>query len=228
MNCPVNCPVSGPIPAADDQAAEGQRPFEAQTEALLAIHGETLLHLAASSVAHGLRYGLPLPVGITDQPVELQRPGAAFVTLKRHGQLRGCVGSAQAHRPLATDVAENAFAAGFCDTRFHPLSAEEVDGLTVSVSLLSPPAAIPFTSEGDLLDQLKPGEDGVILRVNSHRALFLPQVWQQLPQPRQFLEQLKLKAGLPAAFWSEDVRAWRFVCRSISSEQLAEPAAVWS
>jgi hypothetical protein len=96
------------------------------------------------------------------------------------------------------------------------------------VSLLSAPAAIPFTDEDDLLHRLKPGEDGLILRINSHRALFLPQVWQQLPEPRQFLDQLKLKAGLPAAFWSKDVQAWRFICRSISSDQLADPAGVWA
>ncbi|MCU0838207.1 MAG: AmmeMemoRadiSam system protein B [Rhodospirillales bacterium] len=219
--------------AADEKTTatattDDRRQFAAETEALLAQHGETLLHLAASSVTHGLRCGQSLPVGIADQPGALLQPGASFVTLKRSGQLRGCVGSAQAHRPLAHDVTENAFAAAFHDTRFPPLTAEEIDGLTVSVSLLSAPAAIPFTDEDDLLHRLKPGEDGLILRINSHRALFLPQVWQQLPEPRQFLDQLKLKAGLPAAFWSKDVQAWRFICRSISSDQLADPAGVWA
>jgi AmmeMemoRadiSam system protein B/AmmeMemoRadiSam system protein A len=201
--------------------------FADATEALLSRHGETLLHLAAASISHGLRYGSTLPVSVADQPADLQQLGASFVTLKRQGQLRGCVGSAQAHRPLAVDVAENGFAASFRDTRFRPLTPEELEGLKISVSVLSPPAPIPFKGERDLLEKLKPGEDGIIIRVNNHRALFLPQVWEQLPQPRQFLDQLKRKAGLPADFWSDDLKAWRFASRSISSEQLAEPGNLW-
>lgn len=224
--------ASGGKVGTDDQAAgrsgDGGDDAVQRLEGLLSRHGETLLHLAAASINHGLRYGVPLQVSIADQPTELRQPAASFVTLKREGQLRGCVGSAEAHRPLAADVAENSYAASFRDSRFRPLSPDELHGLTLSISLLSPPTPIVFRDEADLARQLKPGEDGLLIHVNNHRALFLPQVWEQLPRPQQFLEQLKRKAGLPAAFWSDDLRAWRFASRSVSSDQLPAPEALWS
>ena len=128
----------------------------------------------------------------------LQQCGATFVTLTKDGQLRGCIGSLEAARPLATDVAENALGAAFRDPRFPRLAAEEWPRCRIEVSLLSAPKRIEFADEADLLAQLEPGVDGVILEADGCRATFLPQVWESLPDKRAFLGELVKKAGLPA------------------------------
>lgn len=128
----------------------------------------------------------------------LAQPGATFVTLTRDGALRGCIGSLQASRPLGIDVAENAHGAAFRDPRFAPVSAEEWPRCRVEVSLLSTAKVLPFADEADLLAQVVPGEDGLILEAEGRRATFLPQVWEGLPDKRQFLRELARKAGLPA------------------------------
>jgi AmmeMemoRadiSam system protein A len=115
-----------------------------------------------------------------------------------------------AWRPLAEDVAENAYKSALADPRFPPVSAAEVDGLQISVSVLSPPEPIPARNEAELLAALRPGEDGLIVEDGGRRALFLPSVWEHLGEPRQFLAHLKLKAGLPADHWSPDFAARRF------------------
>ena len=127
----------------------------------------------------------------------LAQPGATFVTLTREGALRGCIGSLQASRPLGLDVAENAHGAAFRDPRFAPVSAEEWRRCRVEVSLLATPKVLPFADEADLLAQVVPGEDGLILEAEGRRATFLPQVWEGLPDKRQFLRELARKAGLP-------------------------------
>ena len=168
-----------------------------------------LIGLARDSIRHGLANGAPLPVP-AGRPAELARPGAAFVTLKREGALRGCIGSPAAWRPLGEDVADNAFKAAFRDPRFPPVAAAELDGLAVSVSVLTAPAPMLFADEAGLLAQLRPRVDGLIIEDEGRRALFLPSVWEQLPDPRQFLAQLRLKAGLAASHWSPGFRASRF------------------
>jgi len=135
---------------------------------------------------------------------------ATFVTLQKQGELRGCIGRLEAARPLAEDIAGNAYSAAFEDPRFQPLHESELDGLEIHLSLLTPSEPLAFTSEQDLLDQLRPGEDGLILAEGSRRGTFLPSVWEQLTTPRQFLEHLKLKAGLPASYWSNSIKAWRY------------------
>jgi len=174
------------------------------TEAL----GSILLVLARNAIARHL--GLHQ----TTQPdmsfPALDQPGATFVTLTQHGELRGCIGSLEAHRPLSLDVQENAVAAAFHDPRFAPLSASECPRTRVEVSLLTAPQFMPLANEADALAQLRPGEDGLIFQVGHLRSTFLPQVWEQLPVPRQFLAHLKMKAGLPADFWSSDVRLFRY------------------
>lgn len=140
----------------------------------------------------------------------LREPGATFVTLTLDGKLRGCIGSLEAWRPLAEDVQANAVAAAFRDPRFAPLSADELEKIRVEVSLLSKPAPLLFADESDALRQLRPGIDGVILVAGDRRSTFLPQVWEQLPAPRQFLEHLKQKAGLPASWWSDSVQLYRY------------------
>ena len=143
-------------------------------------------------------------------PAWLDAPGAVFVTLTQASQLRGCIGSLEAHRSLAEDVQANARAAAFADPRFAPLRREELARTRIEVSLLSAPTAMDFRDEADALAQLRPGIDGVILEAGWHRATFLPQVWEQLPDPRQFIAHLKAKAGLPANAWPADIRLSRY------------------
>jgi len=213
-------------PAADESREDDA--FAGPTRALLARHGETLLHLAAASVEHGLAHGRPLPVHAADHAPDLREPGASFVTLKRRGKLRGCIGTSTAYRPLVLDVAEHAFAAAFRDPRFPALTAGEIDGLSLSVSVLSPPSPLRFADERDLLARLRPNVDGLIIEDGGRKALFLPAVWETLPDPETFLGHLKIKAGLKAEHWSGGFKAWRFVAEEISDRDLADPSALWS
>ena len=156
----------------------------------------------------------------------LDRAGATFVTLKQDGELRGCIGSLEAHRLLAVDVRENALAAAFGDPRFAPLALRELDVTTVEVSLLSPAARVEVADEEDLLARLEPGVDGIVLELGRRRATFLPQVWETLPDPRDFIGALKRKAGMPANFWSAEMRVSRYtVAKWHQAEFATEPAA---
>jgi hypothetical protein len=140
----------------------------------------------------------------------LDEPGATFVTLRRHGDLRGCIGSLEADRALRVDVARNARAAALHDPRFEPLAEIELEGLSIEVSLLSPPQALDFRDEHDLLRQLAEAREGVVLEAGRCRSTFLPQVWEQLPDARDFLRHLKAKAGLAPDHWATDIRVSRY------------------
>jgi hypothetical protein len=168
--------------------------------------GTTLLILARNAIA--ARLGLPQSPA--DDCPELHKHGATFVTLTQHGDLRGCIGSLEAWRPLAQDIQENAIGAAFRDPRFAPLTADEWPDVRVEVSLLTPAEPIFFTSEADALAQLLPNIDGVIFTAGQHRSTFLPQVWEQLPGPATFMAHLKQKAGLPANYWGSDVHLERY------------------
>ena len=168
--------------------------------------GSTLLKLARAEIAQQLGQAMHAPA---DAPW-LAEHGACFVTLTRHGELRGCIGTLEAHRPLGVDVRENAVAAAFRDPRFMPLSRVEFDDIRVEVSLLSPTQALVVASEEHALASLRPGVDGVVFEYRHYRSTFLPQVWEQLPEPAEFLAYLKRKAGLPVDFWAEDVRLSRY------------------
>ncbi|WP_126445409.1 AmmeMemoRadiSam system protein A [Sulfuricystis multivorans] len=152
--------------------------------------------------------------GIAGQPEPdhpaLERPGATFVTLTQDGQLRGCIGSLEAWRPLDEDVRANAKAAAFGDPRFPPLSKSEFARTRVEVSLLTPPVPLDFTDEADAIRQMRPGIDGMIFEYHGRRGTFLPQVWESLPDRQQFFAHLKQKAGFPANFWSPEVRLYRY------------------
>lgn len=143
-------------------------------------------------------------------PPWLHEPGASFVTLTQQGRLRGCIGSLQAHRPLLADVQANAVAAALRDPRFAPLTADELAITQVELSLLSPLQPLDFDDEADALSRLRPGVDGLVLSFGAQRGTFLPQVWEQLPEPAAFLAQLKRKAGLPADFWHAGLRLQRY------------------
>ena len=177
--------------------------------------GTTLLALARNAIA--VRMGLAQSItpqegflrGAVNAP-ELLKNAATFVTLTQNGQLRGCIGSLQAYRPLLDDIRENACNAAFRDPRFKPLSAEELPATRVEVSLLTPAVAMQFSSEADALAQLRPNIDGIIFSAGSRRSTFLPQVWEQLPKPADFMAHLKQKAGLPATYWGSDVKLERY------------------
>jgi len=171
--------------------------------------GDTLLRIARNAI--GERFAFPAQA-VADF-AELGEAAATFVTLTQQGQLRGCIGSLEAHRPLARDVAANALAAAFHDPRFRPLGKDEFVRTRVEVSLLTPAEPFPVRDEADALARLRPLVDGLILSYRGRRATFLPQVWESLRAPGDFLAQLKLKAGLPADFWHADIVLARYAVR---------------
>jgi len=188
---------------------------------LIRDHGTALVRLAGESITHGLQHGRPLPVALDTWPKAVRAFGAAFVTLSMGPQkeLRGCIGSASAWRPLVEDVAENAFKAAFADPRFTPLRHSEQADLTLGLTVLDPPRPMPVRDEADLLDRLRPGVDGLILEDTGRRGLFLPSVWEALPEPSEFVAQLRRKAGLPPGHWSPTIRFSRFAGHSVSSRE---------
>jgi AmmeMemoRadiSam system protein A len=169
-----------------------------------AERGRILVSIARESIARG-------PEAACARPDEwLRERAATFVTLRADGELRGCIGTVDAHRELAEDVAHNAHAAAYRDPRFPPVRRGECDGLQVEVSVLSPRTSLPVASEADALAALRPGTDGVVLEYRELRATFLPQVWENLPDALDFLSELRRKASLPQRFWDPEVRLWRY------------------
>ena len=156
------------------------------------LPGAELLRLARSSIEHGLVHEEPLPVDCDALPPTLTELAATFTTLRIDGNLRGCCGVLEAVRPLATDVAHSAFQAAFRDIRFTPVREAELDAIRLEVSVLSAPAPIAFSDQPDLLEQLVPGEDGLIIVASGRRATFLPKVWEQVPDPKKFVAALKV------------------------------------
>jgi hypothetical protein len=196
--------------AGDPERVVGYAAFaftaEADTDQADAEKGSTLLKLARSEIGSKLGH----VAAFHAQSDWLAEPGACFVTLTRQGELRGCVGTLEAHRPLGMDVRENALAAAFRDPRFMPLTRDEFEEIRVEVSLLSPTQPLAVTDEASALATLRPNIDGVVFEYRHFRSTFLPQVWEQLPDPAEFLAQLKRKAGLPMDFWAEPVRLSRY------------------
>lgn len=181
------------LPHTDSVAEAGQR-------LLLQV-----ARAAVAAAAEGRRYS---PPDVDD--ASLQAEGAAFVTLTSHGRLRGCIGSLEARQPLINDVADNAIAAATRDPRFPPVAPAEVAGIHIEISVLTPPEEIHFTSQEDLLQQITPFEDGLVLQEGYQRGTFLPLVWEQLPDPYDFLRHLKQKAGLSQGYWSATLRVFRY------------------
>ncbi len=182
--------------------------------------GTTLLPIARAAISTALgRSHLA-----QEDAVWLQELGASFVTLTQRGQLRGCIGTLEARRPLLADVKANAVAAALRDPRFLPLAVAELEYTEIEVSLLSPMQAMHFDSEAHALTQLQPGIDGVVLEFQHFRSTFLPQVWEQLPTAPEFMSHLKRKAGLPADFWAKGLRLQRYGVRKWKEKDL-RPAA---
>ena len=168
--------------------------------------GMILLPIARASISES--FGQPHEAA-EDAPW-LQQQGACFVTLTQQDQLRGCIGTLEAHRTLLEDVKSNAKSAAFKDPRFSPLSSEELKQTEIEISLLSAMQILSFSDEQEALSQLQPGIDGVVFEFDHYRSTFLPQVWQQLPATGDFMVHLKQKAGLGANFWSDQVKLSRY------------------
>ncbi|MDA0262155.1 MAG: AmmeMemoRadiSam system protein B, partial [Proteobacteria bacterium] len=164
------------------------------TDVLTENQRKQLLDVAARAISIGLKTGHRPKLDLrTFHPI-FGRSAASFVTLTRDSRLRGCIGSPEAKRPLVADVAWNAFASAFEDRRFKPLSTEEFSELALSISLLSAPQPMTIEGEENLLAQLRPNIDGLTIQEGQRRATFLPQVWEQISDPVQFIRHLKTKA----------------------------------
>jgi AmmeMemoRadiSam system protein A len=172
--------------------------------------GQVLLRQAREAIHE--RLGRPLPV--SERPPWLAEPGATFVTLQCAGRLRGCIGSIEARRPIGEDVRENAVSAAMRDPRFVAMTSDELEDLSVEVTVLSPLEPVPARSEAEALALLRPGVDGVVLSHRASRGTFIPQMWEQLPDPREFLRALKHKAGLPRDLWDAEVTLQRYTVQN--------------
>lgn len=172
------------------------------TKPLNTERGSVLLPIARATIAAALGRVHQAD----EQALWLQEQGACFVTLTQEGELRGCIGTLEAHRTLLQDVKANAHAAAFRDPRFPALTATELDKTQVEISLLSVMQPMQFSGERDALAQLQPNVHGVVFEFGRHRSTFLPQVWEQLPDVVEFMAHLKHKAGLPPDFWADEVR----------------------
>ena len=175
---------------------------------MLLDQGNVLLAVGRAAIAQALNLDFQCPVD--ESASWLQAWGASFVTLTQHQELRGCIGSLEAYRPLVADVRSNAVSAALHDPRFLPLSADEFETIAIEVSILSPTQRIAALDEADAIRQMRPGIDGIVLEYGRYRSTFLPQVWDELEQPQQFLAMLKRKAGLPVDFWAADLKLARY------------------
>lgn len=151
---------------------------------------------------------------LNEWPTHLQVQRASFVTLHIGERLRGCIGNLRASRSLVEDIARNAYGAAFEDPRFAPLNTTEFDMINVHLSVLSPPEPLRFGSAAELLAQIRPGIDGLILTDGDKRGTFLPAVWRNIPECEVFLRELKRKAGLPEDYWSDSLEIARYTAES--------------
>lgn len=184
---------------------------------LRAAEQDQLLAIARRSIHRGMSDDRPLAVPLEELPEALTPALAAFVTLTMDGALRGCIGSLEPAAALAQGVADAAYSAAFRDPRFPQLQRHELDRTTIEISVLSGMATIHALNSAELLAQLEPGSDGLLIEEGRHRATFLPAVWETLPSPDEFLAQLMKKAGLPEDHWSATLRCYRY--RSVSMKE---------
>lgn len=162
---------------------------------------EILLKIAREALEKSVQ-GKPLPhVKLDALPPSLQQDGASFVTLSKSGRLRGCIGALQAYQPLAIDVQEHAVAAALQDFRFPNVKPAELNQIEIEISVLSPRYPLRYEDPQDLVNQIRPNIDGVVLQDGLRKATFLPQVWEKLPDPELFLSHLCVKMGAPGDLW---------------------------
>ena len=164
---------------------------------------EILLKIARQSIEHAVRGEKKLAVKVEDYSALLQQNGASFVTLTVNHRLRGCIGTLQTYQALVLDVREHAILAALQDPRFPPVSESELAAIRIEISRLTEPQPLPYQTPQGLLQGLHPGTDGVVLRLGHRSATYLPQVWDQIPDPEDFLSELCLKMGAPADTWKK-------------------------
>ena len=204
--------------------------FRTSPDNILNNHGDVLLQFIGSTIYSKVLKQKSKINKSLESDKSLNLPGASFITLTKNGQLRGCIGSIQVTKPLIKDIADNAHKAAFEDPRFTPLTLAEIETgeIEISISILGPKIKIYFSNESELLEQLKPGLDGIILSEGTeYRSTFLPSVWEQLPNPKMFFNALKRKAGLPENYWSETIQISRYNTSSRSSEELPIERPLW-
>lgn len=177
-----------------------------------------LLDTAVTAIEAGLGLVAAQPPVVTAAAGVLGEQRASFVTLTCAGELRGCCGTIEPTRPLALDVWHSAQASAFRDSRFLPLGAAEWESAGLEISVLTPCEPLPVGSEAELLRKLVPGRDGLVLAWRDRRVTFLPKVWEQLEDPREFLRLLKRKAGWSEDFWAADLQVWRYETEVIEAE----------
>lgn len=178
-----------------------------------------LLRIAKSAILHTLdkKYSFDKE-RLLDYYEFLQKDGAAFVTLKSSGELRGCIGSIVAHRTLLEDIVHNAIAAGFQDPRFSALHVDELNTLNLEVSVLTKPIKLEYKDFDDLCQKIKPNVDGLILEYGQYRGTFLPQVWEQLQSPKLFLEHLSMKAGAKPSIYEKHPIIYKYQVDAIEED----------
>jgi hypothetical protein len=177
----------------------------------------SLLEVAGQAVHQAVTEGRPVAIDTARYAESLRRPGASFVTVEVAGQLRGCIGALEPYRPLVEDVAFHAYAAVCEDGRFAPIATSELDALMLEIAVLDAPEALHFDSEGELVAQIRPGIDGLILSDGPYRGTFLPKVWSKVPDPGEFISLLKNKAGLPANHWSSRLTVERYTVETFAA-----------
>ncbi len=180
-----------------------------------------MLSIARESIRYGLQHQRPLQLDLSSLPAPLQEVRATFVTLTREGRLRGCIGTLEPRRPLAQDLACNAFDTAFADPRFMAVVPTELALLHVEISVHSPLRALTVGSETQLLETIQPFRDGLVLEDGQRRATFLPKVWDTLEDRHSFLRELKRKAGMPPDYWSETLRVFRYHTETFGEDELS-------
>ena len=193
------------------------------SEQLTKEQGRTLLELARAALIEELgkdQSNIPADLDQRLQDPALEQKLGTFATLHLNNNLRGCIGSLEGTEPLRDNIKNNALNAAFRDPRFPPLGQNELPEVHIEISVLTSPTLLEYTSPQDLVSKLRPGVDGVILKKGMAQSTFLPQVWEQLPQPEAFLSNLCLKAGLPAEAWKQgDVQVFTYQVQSFAEKE---------
>lgn len=217
---------------APSQSPEHRTETSKPADGLAPVDVDAMLDIAQDAIASALRGEPHAAPSIESLPEALRHPRGAFVTLTVDGELNGCIGTIEGAEPLGQAIHRLALAAAFDDPRLPALRADDYPRLTISISLLSPLSPLQVISRSELLHALRPGHDGLVISAGSRRALFLPSVWEQLPDPEDFLDQLWRKAGLRPRSWPQDMRAYRFVTahyeRSIVDGVVGHPSTRWA
>ena len=193
-------------------------PDQGPDDSLTLQDKQILLDKAFESIESGIRLRQPLEIESLLYPNSLQQLRSSFVTLRLRGSLRGCIGSLEATVALIKDVADNAYNTAFSDPRFSPLTEQEFIAIDMSISILSRLEPMSCESEEDLIRQLRPGLDGLVLEEGALRGTFLPSLWETIHEPREFIRELKRKAGFSTDHWSKELKIYRYTTETVERE----------